>query len=165
MEPQQRIALCLPVYKTGSCLSLRRGKWRIWRVLPPLHLARQARTDAVQTHIRGGASGQTRTGGVSYVGVLQAPGIAATRLTQCEMVDRHGFAPCSPACEASDLLNDRAAQKVARRLGAAPSPRGFGDQAALLAPAVLKKMVRSAGLAPASPDWHSGILLLNDERE
>jgi hypothetical protein len=34
-----------------------------------------------------------------------------------------------------------------------------------LAPAVLKKMVRSAGLAPASPDWHSGILLLNDERK
>ena len=27
-----------------------------------------------------------------------------------EMVDRHGFAPCSLACEASDLLNDRAAQ-------------------------------------------------------
>lgn len=27
-----------------------------------------------------------------------------------EMVDRHGFAPCSPACEAGDLLNDRAAQ-------------------------------------------------------
>lgn len=26
-----------------------------------------------------------------------------------EMVDRHGFAPCSLACEASDLLNDRAA--------------------------------------------------------
>ncbi len=33
-----------------------------------------------------------------------------------------------------------------------------------LAPAVFKKMVRSAGLAPASPDWHSGILLLNDDR-
>ena len=33
-----------------------------------------------------------------------------------------------------------------------------------LAPAVLKKMVRSAGLAPASPDWHSGILLLDDDR-
>ena len=28
-----------------------------------------------------------------------------------EMVDRHGFAPCSPACEARDLLNDRAAQE------------------------------------------------------
>ena len=28
-----------------------------------------------------------------------------------EMVDRHGFAPCSPVCEASDLLNDRAAQE------------------------------------------------------
>ena len=28
-----------------------------------------------------------------------------------EMVDRHGFAPCSPACEASDLLNDRAAHE------------------------------------------------------
>jgi len=27
------------------------------------------------------------------------------------LVDRHGFAPCSPACEASDLLNDRAAQE------------------------------------------------------
>src|SRR4029434_1826522 len=27
------------------------------------------------------------------------------------VVDRHGFAPCSPACEASDLLNDRAARK------------------------------------------------------
>jgi hypothetical protein len=29
----------------------------------------------------------------------------------------------------------------------------------------LGKVVRSAGIAPASPDWHSGILLLNDERE
>ena len=26
-------------------------------------------------------------------------------------------------------------------------------------------MVRSAGIAPASPDWHSGILLLDDDRE
>jgi hypothetical protein len=26
------------------------------------------------------------------------------------------------------------------------------------------KMVRSAGVAPASPDWHTGILLLNDDR-
>ena len=38
-----------------------------------------------------------------------------------------------------------------------------------LAPAAqvmcFSKMVRSAGLAPASPDWHSGILLLNDDRE
>jgi len=82
MEPQQRIALCLPVYRTGGGLGLRHGKWRIWRVLPPLPLARQARTDAVQTHIRSGASGQTCTGGVSYVGELQAPGIAATRLTR-----------------------------------------------------------------------------------
>ena len=76
-----------------------------------------------------------------------------------ELVDRHGFAPCSPACEASDLLNGRAAHeigggggnrtrsltayeaaafppgspaigKVAQRLGAAPSPRSFGDSAA-----------------------------------
>ena len=28
----------------------------------------------------------------------------------CKMVDRHGFAPCSPACKADDLLNDRAAR-------------------------------------------------------
>ena len=27
-----------------------------------------------------------------------------------------------------------------------------------------RKMVRSAGVAPASPDWHTGILLLNDDR-
>ena len=26
-------------------------------------------------------------------------------------------------------------------------------------------MVRSAGIAPASPDWHTGILLLNDDRD
>ena len=31
--------------------------------------------------------------------------------SRSEMVDRHGFAPCSPACEASDLLNDRAARR------------------------------------------------------
>ena len=29
----------------------------------------------------------------------------------------------------------------------------------------IEEMVRSAGLAPASPDWHSGILLLNDDRK
>lgn len=28
-----------------------------------------------------------------------------------EMVDRHGFAPCSSACKADDLLNDRAARE------------------------------------------------------
>ena len=33
-----------------------------------------------------------------------------------KMVDRHGFAPCSPACEAGDLLNDRAAQERLRGL-------------------------------------------------
>ena len=59
-----------------------------------------------------------------------------------EMVDRHGFAPCSPACKAGDLLNDRAAQelKMARRLGAAPSPLKFWRLCcAKLAPAVLLK--------------------------
>ena len=38
-----------------------------------------------------------------------------------------------------------------------------------LAPAALIEMkiemVRTAGLAPASPDWQTGILLLNDDRE
>ena len=28
-----------------------------------------------------------------------------------------------------------------------------------------KKLVRPAGIAPASPDWHTGILLLNDGRD
>ena len=111
------------------------------------------------------------------------------------MVDRHGFAPCSPACGAGDLLNDRAAQEklvagagvepAHRRLmrplpshlapprfekwhGASVLPRARGVLETLLrklAPAVSMKMVRSAGIAPASPDWHSGILLLDDDRE
>ena len=35
-----------------------------------------------------------------------------------------------------------------------------------LAPAVsLENLVRSAGIAPASPGWHPGILLLKDDRE
>ena len=34
-----------------------------------------------------------------------------------------------------------------------------------LAPAVSWKLERSAGIAPASPGWHPGILLLNDDRE
>jgi hypothetical protein len=29
---------------------------------------------------------------------------------------------------------------------------------------VLGNLVRSAGIAPASPGWHPGILLLNDDR-
>ena len=40
-----------------------------------------------------------------------SPVVLFRRLLTREMVDRHGFAPCSPACEASDLLNDRAAQE------------------------------------------------------
>ena len=58
---------------------------------------------------------------------------------------------------------------MARRLGAAPSPRSFGDSAAQAGARRVvicgfKKMVRSAGLAPASPDWQPGILLLDDDR-
>ncbi len=34
-----------------------------------------------------------------------------------------------------------------------------------LPPVSSLKMVRSAGVAPASPDWHTGILLLNDDRD
>jgi hypothetical protein len=47
-------------------------------------------------------------------------------------------------------------------------PRARGGLETLLrklAPAVFLKLVRPAGIAPASPDWHSGILLLNDDRE
>ena len=78
------------------------------------------------------------------------------------VVDRHGFAPCSPACEASDLLNGRAAQRwqrgpgsnrrmtaydaaalplghpavenVARRLGAAPNRKGLETALRMLVP-------------------------------
>jgi hypothetical protein len=118
----------------------------------------------------------------------------------CKMVDRHGFAPCSSACKAGDLLNDRAARfgeigcggrirtgdtrrmkplpyhlatplfirkKLARRPGAAPDRQGFGGPAAQAdARRVVnfEKMVRPVGLAPAFPDWKSGILLLDDDR-
>src|SRR5947209_4354115 len=58
---------------------------------------------------------------------------------------------------------------MVRRLGAAPSERSFGDpvaQAGARRPQLwISKLVRSAGFAPASPDWHSGILLLNDDRK
>jgi hypothetical protein len=40
-----------------------------------------------------------------------SPVVLFRRLLTREMVDRHGFAPCSPACGAGDLLNDRAAQE------------------------------------------------------
>ena len=43
-----------------------------------------------------------------------------------EMVDRHGFAPCSPACEASDLLNDRAAHFENWSQGRESNPLVFG---------------------------------------
>ena len=43
-----------------------------------------------------------------------------------EMVDRHGFAPCSPACEASDLLNDRAARFENWSQGRESNPLVFG---------------------------------------
>src|SRR5437867_3736362 len=60
---------------------------------------------------------------------------------------------------------ERPLLKMARRLGAAPSPRSFGDSAAQAgARRVVKKVERSAGIAPASPEWRSGILLLNDDR-
>jgi hypothetical protein len=58
-------------------------------------------------------------------------------------------------------------RKMARRPGAAPDPRGFGGLAAQAdARRVVDdwKMVRSAGLAPAFPEWKSGILLLDDDR-
>ena len=58
-------------------------------------------------------------------------------------------------------------EKLARRPGAAPDLQGFGNLAAQAgARRVLnaEKMVRPAGLAPAFPDWKSGILLLDDDR-
>jgi hypothetical protein len=42
-----------------------------------------------------------------------------------KLVDRHGFAPCSPACKAGDLLNDRAARKHWSR-GRESNPRVDG---------------------------------------
>ena len=41
--------------------------------------------------------------------LMRLPGFST--FPRWKLVDRHGFAPCSPACGAGDLLNDRAAQK------------------------------------------------------
>ena len=62
--------------------------------------------------------------------------------------------------------------KMARRVGAAPTPSGFGDPTAQLTRPPYEcalhmenvRMVRSAGVAPASPRWQRDILLLNHER-
>src|SRR5262245_27043645 len=40
----------------------------------------------------------------------EAPLVLNLPAIDLKLVDRHGFAPCSHACKASDLLNDRAAQ-------------------------------------------------------
>jgi hypothetical protein len=71
------------------------------------------------------------------------------------------FPPGSPAIE-----------KLARRLGAAPNLRGFGDQAAQAGArrvctrgVYIGKLERSAGFAPTSPERPSGILVLDDDRE
>jgi hypothetical protein len=67
---------------------------------------------------------------------------------------------------------------VARRLGAAPSPPGFGDPAAqagarrkllspfafCLVPSAFFKVVRLPGVAPGHPPWRGDILLLNHSR-
>ena len=74
------------------------------------------------------------------------------------MVDRHGFAPCSPACEASDLLNDRAAQKEKVVAGAGIEParkRLMRPLPSHLAPPRLEEMARRLGAAP-SPQSFGG---------
>src|SRR6187549_241065 len=48
--------------------------------------------------------------------VLNLPGFL-------KLVDRHGFAPCSPACKAGDLLNDRAARNQMSGSRRASAPR------------------------------------------
>jgi hypothetical protein len=66
--------------------------------------------------------------------------------------------------------------KVARRLGAAPSPLGFGDPAAQAGARRIRllhssfyllhlKMVRLPGVAPRHTPWRGVILLLNHNRE
>ena len=86
------------------------------------------------------------------------------------MVDRRGYAPRTAGCKPADFLTNPAAHR--KWHGGSVLPRARGVLETLLrklAHAVhyceFLKMVRSAGFAPASPDWHSGILLLNDDRK
>lgn len=53
-------------------------------------------------------------------------GRSAPGLLFMKMVDRHGFAPCSSACGADDLLNDRAAQEKDWSRGWESNPRVNG---------------------------------------
>ena len=55
-------------------------------------------------------------------------------------------------------------EKLARRLGAAPSKLSFGDSAAQ-AGARRIKMVRLPGIAPGRAPWQGAILLLNHNHE
>ncbi len=97
-------------------------------------------------------------------------------------MDRHGFAPCSPACKAGDLLNDRAARdqmsgirrasapriqprtrpafspsqsdmKMARRPGAAPGRRVLETPLRKLATAAFLKVLRRQPRYSARPAW------------
>src|SRR6187399_2566459 len=84
--------------------------------------------------------------------------------SRSEMVEPAGYAPASAACKAAVLLLNEGPVKLARRPGAAPDPRSFGDSAAQAGARRVLEMERPAGIAPASPDWHTRILLLNDGR-
>ncbi len=81
-----------------------------------------------------------------------------------KLVEPAGYAPASAVCKTAVLLLNEGPWKMARRLRAARSGLGFGLPATQAGARREFEMVRSAGIAPASPDWHTGILLLNDGR-
>ncbi len=55
-------------------------------------------------------------------------------------------------------------KELARRLGAAPSKRSFGDSVALAGARRIKRLVRLPGIAPGQTPWRGAILLLNHNR-
>lgn len=89
------------------------------------------------------------------------------------MVDRRGYAPRTAGCKPADFLNNLTARylKSGMPTRCCPETFGFGIQTAqMLVPGMLvkgelTKMVRAEGIAPSSPGWQPGILLLDDVRK
>src|SRR5438094_6749421 len=77
-----------------------------------------------------------------YRELMRLPWFSTFPRFERKMVDRHGFAPCSPACKAGDLLNDRAAQVESGTASrCCPEPAEFWRLCcAKLAPAVCMKI-------------------------
>lgn len=91
------------------------------------------------------------------------------------MVEPAGYAPASAVCKTTVLLLNEGPFENGTPPPCCPERAGIWTPCCACwraARVVVRRrmqssatMVRPAGVAPASPDWHTGILLLNDDRK